>query len=348
MSTITAVRMKAYEGYEGYGDSFLLFLVAISILVISCFYMFRRSDISTTHACTTASSNNMCASCGKEGGDSLKACVACKMVKYCNRDCQVAHRPQHKKECKIRASEIYDEKLFAEPPPPRDCPICMIPLPNNMNQTSFKSCCGKCICDGCIYAMIMSKRGEELCPFCRTPEVSQGKDDADRAKKLLKAGNGNAEAFNYLAGYYFQGLNGVPQNMEKAHELFLKAGELGCAQAYYNLGYSYSGNGAEVDTKKARHYFELAAMNGRPEARHNLGSFEGKAGNYQRAFKHYMIAARVGDKVSLDKVKEGFMAGLVTKDEYANTLRAYQTRHDEMKSDMRDKAAAYWNYTEYE
>ena len=53
-----------------------------------------------------------CASCGKEGGDSLKACTACKMVKYCNRECQVAHRPLHKKACKKRAAELYDEALF--------------------------------------------------------------------------------------------------------------------------------------------------------------------------------------------------------------------------------------------
>ena len=47
-----------------------------------------------------------CSACGKEGGDSLKACMACKMVKYCNRDCQIAHRPQHKKACKKRAAEL--------------------------------------------------------------------------------------------------------------------------------------------------------------------------------------------------------------------------------------------------
>ena len=34
------------------------------------------------------------------------------------------------------------------------------------------------------------------------------------------------------------------------------------------------------------------------------------------------------------------MKDVITKDEYANTLRAYQQRHDEMKSDDRDKAAA--------
>ena len=34
------------------------------------------------------------------------------------------------------------------------------------------------------------------------------------------------------------------------------------------------------------------------------------------------------------------MAGHVTKEEYAKTLREYQKSQDEMKSDMRDKAAA--------
>ena len=51
---------------------------------------------------STANDNILtsCANCGKgdENGDSLKACTACKMVKYCNRECQIAHRKQHKKE----------------------------------------------------------------------------------------------------------------------------------------------------------------------------------------------------------------------------------------------------------
>ena len=38
------------------------------------------------------------------------------MVKYCNAACQMAHRPQHKKECKMRAAELHDEELFKRPP----------------------------------------------------------------------------------------------------------------------------------------------------------------------------------------------------------------------------------------
>ena len=93
-----------------------------------------------------------------------------------------------------------------------------------------------------------------------------------------------------------------------------------------------------MDKKKATHYYELAAMNGNVSARHNLGCVELEAGNQHRAFKHFMLAAKAGDKDSLDKVKTGFMNGIVTKDEYANTLRAYQERHDEMKSEDRDTA----------
>ena len=86
-----------------------------------------------------------CANCGKgeeEKGVNLKSCNACHMVKYCNRECQVAHRPQHKKACKKRAAEIYDEKLFMEVKP-EECPICMLPFMNGNKTESFKSCCGK-------------------------------------------------------------------------------------------------------------------------------------------------------------------------------------------------------------
>ena len=81
-------------------------------------------------------------------------------------------------------------------------------------------------------------------------------------------------------------------------------------------------------------------MNGDIEGRHNLGCLEGHAGNNHRAVKHFILSAKAGHKKSLDTVKGGFRKGYVTKDEYANTLRAYQRAHDEMKSDDRDKAEA--------
>ena len=297
------------------------------------------------------STNNTCANCGKgeENSGYLKACTACNMVKYCNRECQIAHRSQHKKLCKKRAAELYDEKLFKEPPPPEECPICMLPLPTlyancttGMTGMSFHSCCGKSICDGCIHAMSETggKNGE-LCAYCRTLYVTN-EEEVERVKKLME--KGNAKAFHQLAGYYAGGINGLPQDLAKANELCLRAGELGYADGYYNLGISYAnGMGVDIDKKKAEHYYELAAINGNVHARHNLGCIEGQTGNYERAMKHFQTAARAGYQPSLDLVKEGYMRGHITKEEYANTLREYQTSQDEMKSKARDKAAVYFN-----
>ena len=280
-----------------------------------------------------------CANCGKseESSGDLKACTACKLVKYCNRDCQIAHRPQHKKACKKRAAELHDAALFKEHAP-EECPICMLPRPlyENHTGTTFHSCCGKDICDGCMYAMDESG-AKRLCAYCRTPYAESDEEDVNKTKKLMERGNANA--FYMLASYYAQGILGLPQDEVRANELYLKAGELGCADAYYNLGNSYYyGRGVEVDKKKLMHYHERAAMKGHITARHNLGMMEGQAGNNQRAYKHLVIAARAGNKLSLDRVKKGYMHGQVTKEEYANTLREYQKSQVEMTSKARDKA----------
>ena len=231
-----------------------------------------------------------CAACGKEEcGDitKLKACTACNLVKYCSRDCQIAHRKQHKKACKKRAAELHDEKLFADPPPPEECPICLLPLPN-LHET----CCGKQICHGCIYAM--SEEGKGICAFCRAPQANSDEETMKQIKKLTE--RGNAEAFYLLAGCYYNGTMGMPQDDQKANELYLKSGGLGCTRAYYNLGVSYhKGRGVESDTKKAKYYFELAAMKGHIKARHNVGVLEFEAADYQRAKKHFIIAAKAGN-----------------------------------------------------
>ena len=109
-----------------------------------------------------------------------------------------------------------------------------------------------------------------LCALCRTPAPTSDEERVKRIKKLMECGN--AVAFFEMAGIYERGTHGLPQDFAKANELWLKAGELGCAVAYCNLGLSYrNGRGVEVDKKKAKHFYELAAMNGDLLARQNLG-----------------------------------------------------------------------------
>ena len=95
------------------------------------------------------------------------------------------------------------------------------------------------------------------------------------------------------------------------------------------------------DEKKARHYYELAAMRGNILARYNLGCSEGYVGNYDRALKHYMIAVGFGNNESLKKIKQLYTYGQATKDDYAKALQGYQAYLGEIKSDDRDQAAAF-------
>ena len=129
--------------------------------------------------------------------------------------------------------------------------------------------------------------------------------------------------------------------MNKALELFHRAGELGSTTAYCSVGYAYDhGGGADVDEKKANQYYELAAMRGDADARHNLGLNEGMAGNVDRALRHLMIAVRGGYKPSLEMIKGLYTSGCITKDDYTKALQLFQEYLGEIKSKHRDEAAA--------
>ena len=289
------------------------------------------------------SATSTCANCGKgeENGGDLKACTSCKLVKYCNRDCQIAHRLVHKKACRKRAAELRDEALFRKPPPQYgDCPICLLRLPTMDSGRRYMECCGKMICSGCCHADVYDNLGniiaEEKCPFCRTPPPTSEEEGVGRLKKRIEVGD--SCAFFMMGCYYSGGHFGFPQNRTKALDFFHKAGKFG----YNNIGQAYDyGKGVEMDKKMAKHYYELAAMEGSVLARHNLGAGESKAGNYDRALKHYMIAVRGGITHSVKKIQELYMDVPDTKDHYTNALRSHQVYLNEIKSDQRDKAAAF-------
>ena len=299
----------------------------------------------------------LCANCGKgeEESNHLKTCNGCKMVKYCNADCQKAHRPQHKKACKKRAAELFevalfeigkraaelhDEALFKQPPQKEDCPICMLLLPSLNTGSKYLSCCGKVICGGCIYAVTKRDGGVGICPFCRTPTPRSEKLMNDR--ELKRAEIGDPKAMYDLGMTYLNGDCGFPQHCAKAVELWQRSGELGYSRAYFNVGCAYrTGRGVEVDEEKAKHYWELAAIGGDVDARFNLGVFDMRAGNMRKALNHYMIAVETGYGDALKGVKDFYAAGYATKDEYAKALRARQAYLDEIRSDQRDEAAAF-------
>jgi TPR repeat protein len=105
-----------------------------------------------------------------------------------------------------------------------------------------------------------------------------------------------------------------------------------------------NGTGVERNEKKAKYYYELAAIRGNVPARYNLGISEEDAGNVNRAMKHWMISAAAGDDDSLKAIQQGYLAGHATKDDFEKALRAHKEAKDEMKSGQRDAAAAAKKY----
>ena len=184
---------------------------------------------------------------------------------------------------------------------------------------------------------------ERKCPFCRTPHWDTVEELIELIQKRVELVDANA-IYN-LGCWYNYGEQGFEQDLGRALELFLRAGELGCQMGCHssncNVGLAYfNGRGVERDVKKALHYYELAAKAGSINARHNLGAEEWRADNNDRAVKHFIIAAGGGSKESLDMIRKMFMDGDATKDDYSKALRSYQAYLDEIKTDQRDEAAA--------
>ena len=73
-------------------------------------------------------------------------------------------------------------------------------------------------------------------------------------------------------------------------------------------------------------------------ARFNLGILEACEGNLEIAVKHFIISAKSGCDESLQKVKEGFMIGGATKEDFERALQAHKDSQDKMRSEQRDRA----------
>ena len=72
----------------------------------------------------------------------------------------------------------------------------------------------------------------------------------------------------------------------------------------------------------------------------NLGCVEGDNGRHERAVKHFIIAANLGDDLALKMVKNGYALGIVSKEDFAAALRGHQAAVNATKSPQREAAEA--------
>ena len=280
-----------------------------------------------------------CANCGIAGIDDVKLrdCSACHLVSYCGVKCQKEHRPKHKRDCKKRAAELRDELLFKMPENSfyGDCPICCLPMPLDRDKIVMQVCCGQQLCHGCNYA---NNNGEKRsrCVFCRKP-VPETEKEANEYLEKRAEGNDPAVLREFGSNFFDEG------DYETALIYTNKAAKLGDAMAHHNLSSAYQMGmaGLQRDEKKGRYHWEEAAILGYPTARLGLGYHEYESKRFDRAAKHWIIAAKHGEEEGLQLVKQCYKDGHISKEDFAGTLRAHQAAVDATKSPMRKKAEMF-------
>ena len=156
-----------------------------------------------------------------------------------------------------------------------------------------------------------------------------------------RADKKDPEAIKHPGDQYVQGKRGLEKDVSRSVELWTEAAELGSANACFSLGLHHHNNGnvTAQDIAKGVRFYEKAAMLGHSMARHNLGNHELYIrGNYDRAVRHFLISAKLGDEGSLEAIKKLFTRGSATKSQYAEALKGYQNAIEEMKSPDRAEA----------
>ncbi len=284
-----------------------------------------------------------CASCGITQGDHIKLmkCTACKLARYCSIACQKEHWPKHKRQCKKRAAELRDELLFTQPESTHygDCPICCLPLPLGLQNSTMSDCCSKSICNGCNYANQMREHKQRLrqsCLFCREPAPSTDEERHKQRMKRIEANNPAAfcreGTEQYIEGEY-----------NKAFDYYKKASELGDLEAHFKLAGLYQlGHGVEKDMGKSMYHLEEAAIGGHSHARHGIGLNEMGKGNAKRAVKHFIIAAAQGNDDSIKMLTRAFKDGDLSKEDLTSALRAHKAAVDATKSPQREAAEEWY------
>jgi hypothetical protein len=200
---------------------------------------------------------NVCGWCGIAAVDNIKLedCGGCDLVKYCGDKCRGEHRHWHAGDCKRRAKELHDRKLFTHPDSccRGECPICFLPMPLEGRKSTFFSCCSKKICKGCHYAHYISNKHPNNCPFCR----GRRPDDEEYRRGMMKRIEAGDPAAMTQMGIerYKEG------DYDGAFEYLTTAAELGDMKAHNQLGLMYvRGWGVEMDEGKAVYYWEKAPL----------------------------------------------------------------------------------------
>ena len=237
-----------------------------------------------------------------------------------------------------------------------DCVICMQTLPLDESKgVVYNGCCGKFMCGGCMQAarrvlfQTNQKRKDQgqpqlpaLCPYCR--EAVPVGEAAMMRQWEARMELGDAVAYYQVGTAFLNGTTGKPKKANEAVKLLSRSAEMGFPEACLRMAAFHElGHGGIVpkDLAIAKKYYQLAAKGGNVVGRHLLASLEiNTTLNIHLAIKHLKIAAENGYKESMDALILLKGRGVVSKEEFNETARAYNNAVAEMKSENRDNFSA--------
>ena len=252
-----------------------------------------------------------------------------------------------------KTANIYDAddpELWKPQPETEDCPVCMVPLPLDPDETLHRTCCGNTICCACEFEqgraleLLNAKRDKKdqpplgpACAFCRASKLIE--DDAVLRSYKEKARKGDAAAAHKLATFYTHGTYGVQINEPKALELYQFAANLGNRESMMRLAIIYQSGllGEDENKTKANEYANEAIKKGKVTAHTLLAVSELEDGQIEGATRHWRLAAEAGDAVSMKQLWDQFYRGELSKDLLELTLRRHKETLDEMDSEERER-----------
>ena len=245
--------------------------------------------------------------------------------------------------------ELKSGNLFAPLPPTEDCPVCLLFLSRMPNESVYHPCCGNFICLACVKErdeFIETQNDKSIChtcPFCR-----EAKPSTEGALRQLEARieQNDANALYKIGEFLWYGKNGMSKDKLKALDYWIRAAELGSAEACGAIVLLCERDTAvaPMDKKRAFIFEQVGAMRGNILSRHNIGGREYYRGNHEVGIRHLKIAAKAGHQKSLDALKEIFLADgsfpgkeFLSKKSLDDALRVCHAAQVEVYSEERAK-----------
>ncbi|KAL7538272.1 hypothetical protein ACHAWF_006041 [Thalassiosira exigua] len=238
----------------------------------------------------------------------------------------------------------YCSEIFQEPRQ-QECPICFMPFSFGGFKGVYLPCCGKAICSCCLYQQDISAFEKEVgaaggynvmlgprstCPFCRAQiHRCQSADETEKKnlqlQKRIDMDDGNA--CSVLADDHIRQVfpedRSSAEDLIRAGQLFIQAAELGhvdesgIANLLGQIAEEFEAAGIRDNDffrVSVKEILVTGAKNGCLDCHHYLGH---------------------GSTPSSKMLLDGFVAGHITKDEYAEALRAYKVAYDATMSQER-------------